>query len=107
MKKTQYRDEQIVRILRETNKNTAIEVAKRHGVSAATINIWRKQYGQYRDRQDQAPEGDRDRKGISSQKQPSFPYFSCQFKITSNIRSAKYPFQKMESDLNFHLFYIH
>lgn len=39
MKKTRYSDEQIVRILRETDKNTVAEVAKRHGVSEATIYI--------------------------------------------------------------------
>mgnify|MGYP000854674797 CR=1 FL=1 len=37
MKKTRYSDEQIVRILRETDRDTVAEVAKRHGVSEATI----------------------------------------------------------------------
>jgi len=41
MKKTRYSDEQIVRILRETDKDTVVEVARRHGVSEATIYIWR------------------------------------------------------------------
>ena len=45
MKKTRYSDEQIVRILRETDKDTVAEVAKCHGVSEATIYIWRKKYG--------------------------------------------------------------
>ncbi len=45
MKKTRYSDEQIVLILRETDKNTVAEVAKRHGVSEATVYIWRKKYG--------------------------------------------------------------
>jgi len=45
MKKTRYSDEQIVRILRETDKDTVVEVARRHGVSEATIYIWRKRYG--------------------------------------------------------------
>lgn len=45
MKKTRYSDEQIVRILRETDKDTVVEVAKRHGVSEATIYIWCKKYG--------------------------------------------------------------
>ena len=44
MKKTRYSDEQIVRILRETDKDTVAEVAKHHGVSEATIYIWRKKY---------------------------------------------------------------
>ncbi len=45
MKKTRYSDEQIVRITGETDKDTVAEVAKRHGVSEATIYIWRKKYG--------------------------------------------------------------
>ena len=45
MKKTRYSDEQIVRILRETDKDTVAEVAKRHGVSEATIYAWRKNFG--------------------------------------------------------------
>ena len=38
-------DEQIVRILRETNTDTVTEVAKRNGVSEATIYAWRKKFG--------------------------------------------------------------
>ncbi len=45
MKKTRYNDEQIVRILRETDRDTIAEVAKRHGVSEATIYAWRKKFG--------------------------------------------------------------
>lgn len=45
MKTTRYSDEQIVRILRETDKDTVAEVVKRHGLSEATIYIWRKKYG--------------------------------------------------------------
>lgn len=45
MKKTRYNDEQIVRILRETDKDTIAEVAKRHGVSEATIYAWKKKFG--------------------------------------------------------------
>lgn len=37
MKKTRYSDEQIVRVLRETDKDTVAEVARRHGVSEVTI----------------------------------------------------------------------
>ncbi|WP_313622772.1 transposase [Achromobacter sp.] len=43
-KKSRYSDEQIVRILRETDKQSVAEVAKRHAVSEATIYIWRKKY---------------------------------------------------------------
>lgn len=45
MKKTRYSDEQIVRILRETDEDTVAEVATRHGVSETTVYIWRKKYG--------------------------------------------------------------
>ncbi|MCQ8897391.1 transposase, partial [Limnobacter humi] len=37
MKRARFSDEQIVRILRETDKDTVVEVAKRHGVSKPTI----------------------------------------------------------------------
>ena len=45
MKKTRYSDEQIVRILRETDKDTIAQVARRHGVSEASIYAWRKKFG--------------------------------------------------------------
>ncbi len=43
--KKRYSDEQIVRILRETDKDTIAEVARRHGVSEASIYAWRKRFG--------------------------------------------------------------
>ena len=46
MKQGRFSDEQIVRILRETNKDSVAVVAKRHGVSEASIYIWRKKFGQ-------------------------------------------------------------
>ena len=45
MKKSRYSDEQIVRILRETDGSPVAEVAKRHGVSEASIYAWRKRFG--------------------------------------------------------------
>ena len=45
MKKKRYSEEQIVRILRETDRDTVPEVAKRHGVSEASIYVWRKRFG--------------------------------------------------------------
>ena len=45
MKKKRYSEEQIVRILRETDRDTVPEVAKRHGVSEASIYAWRKRFG--------------------------------------------------------------
>lgn len=46
MKKSRYSDEQIVRILRETDKLPVAEVAKRHGVSEQSIYGWRKRFGE-------------------------------------------------------------
>ncbi len=45
MKKSRYKDEQIVRILREADRDPISEVAKRHGVSEASIYVWRKRFG--------------------------------------------------------------
>lgn len=45
MKKKRYTEEQIVRILRETDRDPVTEVAKRYGVSEASIYIWRKRFG--------------------------------------------------------------
>jgi len=45
MKKSRYSEEQIVRILRETDRDTIAEVAKRNGVSEASIYGWQKRFG--------------------------------------------------------------
>jgi putative transposase len=45
MKKSRYSDEQIVRILREADGTPIAEVAKRHGISEASIYAWRKRFG--------------------------------------------------------------
>lgn len=44
MKKSRYSEEQIVRILRETDRDTVTEVAKRNGVSEASIYAWQKKF---------------------------------------------------------------
>jgi putative transposase len=44
MKKSRYSDEQIVRILRDADKDPVPEVAKRHGVSEQSIYTWRKRF---------------------------------------------------------------
>ncbi|MCI3203375.1 MULTISPECIES: transposase [Pandoraea] len=46
MKKSRYNDEQIVWILREADRDAVPEVAKRHGVSEASIYAWRKRFGE-------------------------------------------------------------
>jgi putative transposase len=46
MKKSRYSDEQIVKILREADKDTVAEVSKRDGVSEASIYAWRKRFGE-------------------------------------------------------------
>lgn len=46
MKKSRYNEEQIVRILRETDRSTIAEVAKRNGVSEASIYAWQKRFGE-------------------------------------------------------------
>ena len=42
MKKSRYSDDQIVRSLREADKDPVSEVAKRHGVSEQSMYSWRK-----------------------------------------------------------------
>ena len=46
MKKSRYSDEQIVRILREADRDSIAEVAKRNAVSEASIYAWRKRFGE-------------------------------------------------------------
>lgn len=46
MKKSRYTEEQIVRIFRETDRDTVAEVAKRNGVSEASIYAWQKRFGE-------------------------------------------------------------
>jgi len=46
MKKIRFSEEQMVTILREADRTTVAEAAKKHKVSDATIYAWRKHFGQ-------------------------------------------------------------
>ena len=46
MKKARYSEDQMVRILREADQIPVAQVAKKYGVSEATIYAWRKKYGE-------------------------------------------------------------
>ena len=47
MKKSKFAEEQIVGILRETDRDPVATVAKRHGVSEQAIYTWKKRFGSF------------------------------------------------------------
>jgi putative transposase len=45
MRKSRFAEDQMVRILRETDKTPVPEVAKKYGVAEQTIYVWRRRFG--------------------------------------------------------------
>ena len=48
MRKARFKEEQMVAIIREADREPVSAVAKRHGISEQTIYTWRKRFGELR-----------------------------------------------------------
>ncbi len=45
MRKSRFNEQQVVKILRESDSAPVVDVAKKYGISDQTIYIWRKRFG--------------------------------------------------------------
>ena len=45
MRKSRFTEEQIVQMVRESDRTSVTEVAKKHGISEGTVYVWKRRFG--------------------------------------------------------------